>query len=216
MDSDSLDNNSGWACAEPLKTLADLNEQCLDLLTEQALLRAATAPALLGDLTDLWSRLDANSRGRAAACPYLLMDAGFADPQRWRWIGTQRISDREVTAFAAFFSVARLPKVANQVFAHAWYIARTQPLGAPLYLGMPAQCLSLFRSCTMRQITELADQHAGWLRPRWVTRIGFWRDLLEAAIANDGLALERARLQGVQLLAAELRALERMPSCERP
>ena len=48
-----------------------------------------------------------------------------------------------------------------------------------------------------------------WLRPRWAGRVAFWRDLLQAALANEGLALERARLHGIQLLAAELRTLER-------
>ena len=32
-----------WHCTETLKTLAAVNEQCLELLTEQALLRASPA-----------------------------------------------------------------------------------------------------------------------------------------------------------------------------
>jgi hypothetical protein len=59
------------------------------------------------------------------------------------------------------------------------------------------------------RITEIADRCVHWLRPRWAGRIAFWRDLLQAALANEGFALERARLHGIQLLAAELRALER-------
>ena len=31
-----------WHCTETLKTLAAVNEQCLEMLTEQALLRAST------------------------------------------------------------------------------------------------------------------------------------------------------------------------------
>ena len=215
MDSETLDRDGVWACTEPMKTLADLNDQCLELLIDQAMLRAQAAPTLLRDLLDLWCSLDVNSRRRAAACPFLLVDAGFADPYRWRWVGGHRIGDREPAALAPFFSVPRLPRVAHQVFAHAWYIARTQPIGASLYLGIPPTCVSLFRSCSMRQITELADQHPGWLRPRWAGRVEFWRDLLEAAIANEGLALERARLQGVLWLGAELRTLEHPSISER-
>ena len=62
----------------------------------------------------------------------------------------------------------------------------------------------------MRQVTELANQHAGWLRPRWSGRLKFWRALLEAAISGEGLALELARMQGVLLLATELKTLERV------
>jgi hypothetical protein len=199
-----------WPCVETLKTLAELNEQCLELLTEQAMLRTLPAAPMLRELSDLWARLDGPSRRRAAACPYLLIDAGFADPYRWRWVGGHRVGDREPAAFASFFTALGATKVAQQVFSNAWYIVRTQPLGAPLYLGMPPQCAHLLRACSMRQITELAHQHAGWLRPRWAGRVKVWRELLLAAISGEGLALERARMHGVQLLAMELRALERV------
>jgi len=203
-----------WPCTETLKTLAELNEQCLELLSEQALLRAASAPPLFRDLVELWSQLDAASRRRAAACPYLLTDAGFADPYRWRWVGANRIGDREPAPYASFFTVPGATNVAHQVFTNAWYIVRTQPIGAPLYLGMPAYCVNLLRTCTMRQVTELANQHAGWLRPRWAGRVKIWRQLLEAAICGEGLTLQMARQHGVPLLATELKALDQVNAKE--
>jgi hypothetical protein len=170
------------------------------------------------ELVGLWSQLDAASRKRAAACPYLLMDAGFCDPYRWRWLGDQhagvraaeRIHDREPVNYGAFFTVPGATKVAQQVFTNAWYIVQSQPIGAPLFLGMPAHCAALFRACSMRQVTELASQHAGWVRPRWTGRTTVWRQLLEAAIKDEGPALELARLHGVELLAMELKALDRV------
>ncbi len=204
-----------WPCAETLKTLAELNEQCLELLTEQALQRTSPAPPMFREIADLWSQLDGGARRRAAACPYLLIDAGFADPYRWRWLGGDRIGDREPAAYASFFTALGATKVAHQVFTNSWYIVRTQPLGAPLFLGMPAHCASLLRACTMRQVTELANQHAGWLRPRWAGRVKMWRDLLVAAISGDGVRLEMSRMHGLQLLAAELRALEQVNAKER-
>ena len=203
-----------WPCAETLETLAEVNEQCLELLTEQALLRVSPAAPMFRELADLWGQLDVTSRRRAAACPYLLIDAGFADPYRWRWVGGNRVGDREPTAYVSFFTAPGAMKVAHQVFTNAWYIVRTQPVGAPLYLGMPGQCANLLRACTMRQVTELANQHAGWLRPRWAGRVKIWRELLEAAISGEGLALEMARLHGVQLLATELKALEQVNAKE--
>ena len=95
------------------------------------------------------------------------------------------------------------------MFTHSWHIAQTQPLGAPLFLGMPGHCVALLRTCSMMQLTDLAEQHAGWLRPRWPGRPKIWRQLLEAGISGDPDELERARLHGVQLLAMELKALER-------
>jgi hypothetical protein len=203
-----------WPCGETLRTLAELNEQCLELLAEQALTHAPGAPPMFRELLDLWGRLDAASRRRAAACPFLLVDACFADPYRWRWVGGNRVGDREPVPYSAFFTAPAATKVAHQVFTNAWYIVRTQPLGASLYLGMPARCAALLRTCTVRQVTELATQHAGWLRPRWAGRVPIWRELLVASISGEGLALEMARLHGVQLLAMELKALEQVSAKE--
>jgi hypothetical protein len=67
-----------------------------------------------------------------------------------------------------------------------------KPAGAPLFLGMPSHCVALLRTCSLRQLTELADQHGGWLRPRWTGRTRVWRELLEAGICGEGPALAAA------------------------
>ena len=75
-----------WPCTETLKTFVELNEQCLELLTERALLRASPAPPMLRELAGLWDQLDGAARRRAAACPYLLIDRpALQTPYRWRW-----------------------------------------------------------------------------------------------------------------------------------
>jgi hypothetical protein len=209
---------------EIMRTLTELNELSLELLAEQALQQLTPAAPMFRELVDLWSQLDSTSRKRAAACPYLLMDAGFCDPYRWRWLSGQQpggradgVYDRELrepVVHSTFFTAPSATKVAHQVFSNAWYIVQTQPLGAPLYLGMPAHCATLLRACTMRQVTELANQHAGWLRPRWTGRTRIWRELLEAALSGEGHALEMARMHGVQLLAMELKALDRVKGSE--
>src|SRR5262249_55570374 len=57
----------------------------------------------------------------------------------------------------------------------------------------------------LRQIQALAESHPEWLRPRWSTRVQVWRELLLAAAAGEAARLERARLRGFPLLAAEVR-----------
>jgi hypothetical protein len=207
-----------WQGGDVLTTLTELNEMCLELLAEQALQPVPPIPPMFRELVDLWSQLDTTSRRRAAACPYLLMDAGFCDPYRWQWLSEQQanartgVRDREQApiAYSKFFTAPTVTQVARNVFTNAWYIVQTQPLGAPLFLGMPAHCAALLRTCSLRQATELADQHAGWLRPRWPGRTRVWRELLEAGISGDTHALEMARMHGVQLLAMELKALDRV------
>lgn len=206
---DGLNNwDQPWPCAEILKTLAELNEQCLQLMKEQALLRTSPTPAIFRDLVDLWAQLDVTAIRRAAACPFLLMDAGFTDPYRWRWVSADGLGDSEPATYASSFTVVRATSVAHQIFTNAWYIARTQPMGAPVFLGMPVLCANLLRGCSTRQVTELANEHVDWLRPRWAGRTKIWQELLEAAIHGDSLELEMARMHGLRLLAYELRALE--------
>src|SRR6266513_2776416 len=137
---------AGWLRPETLETLIELNELCLALVAEQAVSRGAPASPLLRQVAELWQVLDPAARRRAAGCPYLLVDAGFADP-----------------------------------------------------------CAALIAHLGLRQIQALAEAHPEWLRPRWPTRVRVWRELLLAAAAGEALALERARLHGLTLLAAEAR-----------
>jgi hypothetical protein len=41
-----------WPRTETLRTLSELNEPCLELLTEQAMLRASPAPPMFRELAD--------------------------------------------------------------------------------------------------------------------------------------------------------------------
>jgi hypothetical protein len=197
---------ASWLRSETFESLVELNEQCLELLAEQALVRAPQGNLLLRQIAEIWRTLDANARRRAASCPYLLVDAGFSDSSRWHWAQGRHVNDGERVPYTSFFTVPRAPGVARQVFIYAWHVARTQNAAARLLLGMPAHCTSLIGACTLPQIHELAERHPEWLQPRWPARVKVWRELLLAAVSGDGVALERARMHGLQLLAAESRA----------
>jgi hypothetical protein len=83
-----------------------LNEQCLELLSEQAVLRSANAPPMFKELVDLWSQLDVVSRRRAAACPFLpktFLITGLACP-----IGSLRMA-RSSSAIAPNRVQERMP-----------------------------------------------------------------------------------------------------------
>ena len=95
---------TGWLRAGTLESLVELNELCLGLIAEQAAAHGATGSALLRQVAELWCELDAPARRRAAACPYLLLDAGFADTARWRAAAAPRVGDT-AGGYAAFFTV---------------------------------------------------------------------------------------------------------------
>jgi hypothetical protein len=193
-----------WPRAGTLESLAELNEACLALLAEEARARGAQGAPLLRQVGELWKALDAAARRRAAACPYLLFDAGFADALRWRPAARQ-VDDGPRCGYAAYFTVPAATAVARQVFTFAWHLARAQRLDARLVLGMPAASAALIGQYTLLQIQSLAELRCEWLRPRWAAHSAAWRELLLAAAAGETAALERIRLHGFALLAAEAR-----------
>jgi hypothetical protein len=191
-----------WLDCATLETLLELNEDALALIAEQASACPGSGP--LPQVAAAWAALDAPARRRAAGCLYLLLDAGFAEPERWR--AALGVGDAAPRAYAPFFTVARAAPLAHSVFTYAWHLARSQAAAARLLLGMSGACLPLIARCTLRQIHALAERHPEWLTPRWPAQPAVWRALLAAAAHDDGAALERTRLHGQALLAGSVRA----------
>ena len=200
------DLKASWVQSEAFESLVDLNRQCLELLAEQSLTQPMQGNLLLRQVGEIWRTLDDGARRRAASCPYLLFDAGFADSARWRSVEGQHVSESTTTPYATFFTVPRASAVVRQVFIYAWYLAQSKSVSAQLLLGMPAHCTHLISAHTLTQIHELAERHPEWIRPRWPNRVRVWRDFLLAAASGDVVALENARMHGIQLIAAECRA----------
>ena len=88
LESDRPWEAHAWLRAETLAALAELNEQCLEMLALQLAARARMPVARVRarDRAHCCASMDMDARHRAAACPYLLFDAGFADQQRWAWV----------------------------------------------------------------------------------------------------------------------------------
>jgi hypothetical protein len=194
---------AAWLGATTLDSLTELNESALALLAEQAAAPGVPGP-LLREVAAAWGGLDAGARRRAAACPYLLLDAGFADRERWRPAAAGESGGR---AGAAFFGVPGTVEMTRLTLTFAWHLTRAQSVAARVLLGIPPACVALIAALTLRQIHTLAERHPHWLRPRWPAQREWWRALLAAAASGEPCALERARLHGLTLLAAEARAL---------
>ena len=195
-----------WLGGTTLSVLAEINEQSLSLLAEQASQQSDAVHPLLLELAQLWLKLDAAALKRAAACPYLLMDVGFADPQRWMWAHGQQILERERGPTVPFFTVPRTTALMRTILTYGWHLAQSRQSAARLLLGMSPSCAHLVSACTLTRIGELAGEHTAWLHPRWPQRVRVWREFLDAALAGEEFALQRARLRGLQILAADARA----------
>ncbi|HVW70985.1 MAG TPA: hypothetical protein VHB68_18530 [Steroidobacteraceae bacterium] len=191
--------------AEALESLTQLNEKCLDLIAEQSAAQPNSVSLLSRQVCEIWRTLDPLARRRAAECPYLLLDVGFAEPSRWRWLDGQHVNENPNVVVAPYFTVSRAAAVAREVFIYAWHLAQSKYVAAQLCLGMPAYCAQLISACTLSQIHDLAQTHPEWLRPRWIARLRFWRELLLAAASGEVVAIESSRMHGLQLIAAECR-----------
>lgn len=205
--SPSLPERPSWLRPELLASLAEINEQYIELLTAQA----ATGPAaqsqpLLRELRPLLAVLDPSARRRAASCTYSLVDAGFGDVQRWQWARGYQVRDSQRPPAEQYLAAPQAIALARLVFTYAWHLARMQSNARRLMLGMTDRTAEVLRTYTLRQMTDLAELHPHWLQPRWPTHARMWRELLIAAMKGDGPQLEHARMRGVQLLAAEVRS----------
>src|SRR5882762_277341 len=116
-----------------------------------------------------------------------------------------RVGDAGQAAYTTFFTVPAATGVARLVFTYAWHLARSQSAAARLLLGISTPCAALIAHYSLRQIHALAETHQAWLKPRWPARVQVWRELLLAAASGEAPALERARLHGLTLLAADAR-----------
>jgi hypothetical protein len=196
---------AAWLGPATLESLAELNEMGLALLAEQAAAPAGPPVALLREVGVLWRTLDRDARRRAAAVPYLLLDGGFGDRERWRRGAAREVADPARGLCPAFFTVPGTIEVARLAFTYAWHLARAEGAAARLLLGMPSGCATLIAGCTLRHMHTLAERHPEWLRPRWPAQAPLWRELLLAAGSGEPRALTRARLHGLTMLAAEAR-----------
>lgn len=190
------------ARSEAFASLIELNAECLELLVLQARVAGQTPAApVLCHLADQWCSLSDRARLRAAACPYLLVDLGFSDPNRWRGLKTAQ----RVPTNRPFFTGDRARGTARRVFVYGWHLAQSHNAAAQVLLGIPEHCADLIAARTLSQIHELAEQYPQWMTPRWPTVVGFWRDLLFAAESGKLTPLQSARMRGLRLLAAERR-----------
>ena len=206
---------AAWLGAATLDTLVELNEMGLALLAEQAAAPAAEPRPLLREVGALWRTLDRDARRRAAAVPYLLLDAGFGDRERWRQ-GAPQVADSGRAAGPAFFTVPGTVEVVRLCVTYAWHLARAESAAARLLLGMPPGCAALIADLSLRRIDSLAERHPEWLRPRWPAHPRLWRELLLAAASGEALVLARARLHGLTMLAAEARRAGVAPAPDAP
>ena len=193
-----------------LGPVAEINEQmleCLRLMAEDAAPGPSTsvtaaaggAPRLVTLLREDWRGLDAKAQRRLSACPYLLLDAGFAQPQRWDCMGSAGVMD--ATVRCGYFSGRGGVALVRRTLVLAWHLARSNRVTARVILGMSALSAERIAATRLADLEGLAELAPGWIVPRWEQQVNVWRQLIAAARRGQPLLLRQAQLRGLQLLA---------------
>ena len=186
-----------------LAQLVAINAHLIEALVQAASRGGHCVPTSL--LRADWLRLTAEQRLRLADCPYLLVDAGFADPTGWLTIppvGVRDMPDPRRAIHAAIGWVE--PSLIRRALILAWHLARSNPLLARVALGMNERCMELIAACGLHDLESLAELRPAWIRIRWDDQPQIWQQLVQAAAAGQDASLRRLQLRGLQLLAAGL------------
>jgi hypothetical protein len=188
-----------------LGPVAEINEQMLDCLRAMAVLGAThpngAAPRLISVMRAHWCRLDARAQRRLSACPYLLLDAGFANPKRWERVAPNSVMD--APARGGYFGTQTGIALIRRTLLLAWHLARANRVMAGVILGMSAVSAQNIARSQLRELDALAELAPGWIAPRWEQQPIVWQQLISAACSDHPLSLRQAQLRGLQLLARE-------------
>lgn len=184
-----------------LGPVREINEQVVDSLCEAAVATPASCESLLEFVHVEFLQASVEARQRLAAAPFLLLDAGFAERDRWVWSGgVQEASAQR----PASMPVLDLPiGIVHRTLLLGWHLARTNRLAARVVLGMTPACAELIGSLRLRDLETLAKCDRGCVRLRWERRTELWSPLLRAAASGQWPLLESLQMRGLQLLAAE-------------
>lgn len=193
-----------WLADESLQPLLEINIQCIEALRELASRRdaAASQPAVVTELRPLWLGLSADASIQMAACPFLLVDAGFNDEARWRTLQESGVHDTPRDSVSSCFAGALSAGFVRRVLVYGWHLARAHAQVARVALGMSPSCARRIAALSLRDLDWVSEQQPGWVRLRWESQPVIWRQFLLAAVNSDRTALQHISLRGIQLMGA--------------
>lgn len=193
-----------------LAPIIEINERLIERLHADACasLAAPSGEGTLGQVSALvtallqeWCELDAAAQRRLAKCPYLLVEAGFAEPAHWQGMARPAVheADPPRPQRAALETDQAWVALRRRTLLLGWHLARAQPLAARVLLGMSPACAERIAARRLDELEALAEG-MGRMAPRWEGQPQVWRQLLRASRAA-GEQLRWTQLRGLQLLA---------------
>lgn len=197
-----------------LQLTYELNEQFLLLLRDLSIGPKPTALRLVSDQKQLLAVLTPIAIRKTARLPFLLCDFAFTDASAWSLWTSGRSGSSKFSHPLGVIAANSAASVARSVLTAAWIICSQDVRHANLLFGMPAPISSAVACLRMSDLDRIAQTDASQLRPRWETRPSFWQRLLCATHSGDERQLQASRIHGLQMLAGEHSARQRIPQAE--
>jgi len=209
-----------------LLPISEINELLLGVLRSRARSPQPHAPRLVADLRELWCSIHDDALRGLSRCPYLLLDAGFAVPERWEpgrpcaaaepgspgtldWPGNAAAGAGTGAAGAAgaagagagYFETWDGISMVRHALVLARYLARSHRSEARMLIALQPACAELIANRSLQDLETLAGLAPDWIQPRWESQPLIWRQMLQAAIGGSTDDLQRVQLRGLQLMA---------------
>jgi hypothetical protein len=197
-----------WSDAKPmlgtvLRPLQEINERCLELLTQAARGgRTGTFPLVL-PLRDLLLEMTPQARQRAARNGFLLVDLEFANALWWLSVTGRPGRAAPAPGGPGGFHRAAAVQLARATLMLAWHSLRADS-GSACMLGISSAVGEIIASCSLTELDRIAGRGFRYVRPRWEDRPGVWRQLLLSAQQPDVRRLRETNVRAVQLITGEL------------
>jgi hypothetical protein len=187
----------------PIQPLFSLNQQLLELLASSTHSQEQPSP-LVSTMRDAFRGMDPDSRSRLAHGP-LLIDAGFANSDRWSIDQLRRSRSRRDVLNTDWLSRPRAVLLARSTLFLGWYWVHTFPSAAKLLLGMSDACVAFFNQATLADVRRLSEIRYHWIRLRWEREPAIWQGLISLARNPPKTIPNAVTLRLITLVAADVR-----------
>lgn len=188
--------------SQSLEPIHDLNRRILALVAEPIDSDGAHVDFhIRTPIGHVLRDIDRSTRQQLALCPFLLVDASFADATRWK--SSAASQDYAEAAPSQNDCSSRVLDLARATCALSWHLLRTDQVAATLVLGISPQCAAVIAQSSLTQLQDVAArlvQHR-WFKPRWHDRPEVWGRLIRLAQTAPRTPVA---IHGLQLFLGDL------------
>jgi len=157
---DAILSSPRWKGARSLELVYQLNDRCLELLSRVAASPEGQCPLALVNLNaDLWPRLEASARRRAARFPFVIVDVHFADSIWWHHARSASTESRADMRATKCFPKEIAEHLMNESLMFVWHAAQSDRRVACLTVGRSPNVSTIVARLSAHELRDIATRH---------------------------------------------------------